>query len=139
MTKFSFFIVLLLLATACPPAPPTENVLEIKNGETVEVAGEQMKLTLSAVNDSRCPKDAQCVTAGEAKVTLTINKGGATETAELTGKGLCYEEDGTCGSEATAMGYRFRLLSLNPYPEQNVMPNPEDYVAKVAYSVFQPN
>ena len=37
------------------------------------------------------------------------------------------------------MGYRFKLLSLNPYPEQNVMPNPEDYVVKVAYSVFQTN
>ena len=139
MKKLSFFVVLLLLATACPPDQPAEKVLEIKYGETVEVSGEQMKLTLSTVSDSRCPKDVQCVTAGEAKVTLVVDKGGASENMELTAKGLCYEEDGTCGSEATAMGYRFKLLSLTPYPEQNVMPNPEDYVVRVEYSIFQPN
>ncbi|MCB0594589.1 MAG: hypothetical protein H6557_35975 [Lewinellaceae bacterium] len=141
MKKLAFFTLLLLLGTACPPSQPndSEKVLEVKYGETAEAPGEKMKLTFSEANDSRCPKDVQCVTAGEARVTLAVAKGGATETIELTAKGLCFEEDGACGSEAAAMGYRFKLLSLNPYPEQNVMPNPEDYVVKVAYSVFQTN
>lgn len=139
MKQTLFFCLLLLLATGCPPGQSTGGTLEIKYGETVEVSGEQMKLTFSGVNDSRCPKDVQCVTAGEAKVTLAVDKGGASETAELIARGLCYQDDGSCGTEANALGYRFKLLSLNPYPEQNANPELKDYVLKLEYSVFQPN
>ncbi len=139
MKQVFFYGLLLLLATGCPPEQPTEKVLEIKYNETVEVTGEQMKLTFSGVNDSRCPKDVQCITAGEAKVMIVVDQGSGSENIELTAKGLCYEEDGSCGSEATAMGYKFKLLSLAPYPEQNAMPAPEDYMVKVEFSVFQTN
>ena len=136
MKNLFFWSLLLLLITGCPPEQPVSKVLEVKYGETVDVPGEQLKVTFTAAGDSRCPKDVQCITAGEAKVTLGVEKDGVSENIELIAKGLCYEEDGTCGSEATALGYRFRLYSLNPYPEQNVMPNPEYYVVKVEYAVL---
>ncbi|MCO6475293.1 MAG: hypothetical protein J5I94_01660 [Phaeodactylibacter sp.] len=137
MKQTFFFGLLLLLATGCPPEQSSQQMLEIKYNETKEAAGEQMKLTFRDVNDSRCPKDVQCISAGEAKVMMVVDKGGASENIELAARGLCYEEDGSCGSEATAMGYKFKLLSLNPYPEQDMTPLPEDYVVKVEYSVFQ--
>jgi len=138
MKKLAFFSLLLLLATACPDQPAGGS-LSIKYGETVDVPNAQMKLTFTAVADSRCPKDVQCVTAGEGRVSLSVAKDGASEAIELMAKGLCHEEDGSCGSEATALGYQFKLLSLNPYPEADAQPGQEDYVVKLEYSAVQGN
>ena len=113
--------------------------LTIAFGETIEIPVENLKVTFTAVNDSRCPRDTQCPTAGTGSVTLAIAQGGNRNTAELTCQGLCYDETGPCCTEAAAMGYLFKLIYLYPYPEEGVQVADEDYNLKLNVSLFQPN
>jgi hypothetical protein len=66
-----------------PPAeePPKEEetdgeTVTLKKGASATVSG-GMKLTLSAINDSRCPKDVQCIWAGELAADLAVTLTGS--------------------------------------------------------------
>ena len=65
-----------LLAAACVE-PSTEVPLaqdfELSLGQTVAIAGTAHRVTFEAVpEDSRCPTDAVCVWAGNARVSLRV-------------------------------------------------------------------
>ena len=66
-----------------PPAeePPKEGETEgekvtLKKGESASVEG-GLRLTLTAINDSRCPKDVQCIWAGELAADLAVTVSGS--------------------------------------------------------------
>ena len=57
------------------PAPePPDGAIELKVGASTQV-DERLTLALLAIDDSRCPKDVQCVWAGElaARVRVTVS------------------------------------------------------------------
>jgi hypothetical protein len=61
------------------------------------------------VNDSRCPSDVQCITAGDATVVVTaVNDGAAPSRYEL------HTDDGA--REAMHGNFRLSLISLKPVP-----------------------
>ncbi len=64
---------------------------------------------VSVPEDSRCPKGAACVWAGNAKVKLEVRKGrGAWKTVELnTNAGA---------TSAVVEGFEIKLVGLDPYP-----------------------
>jgi hypothetical protein len=138
MKKSALLILPLLLLFACDKNKLGEE-LTIPYGETIEIPDENLKITFTAVDDSRCPKEVQCPTEGAASATLTVDQGGNSATVEVICQGLCFDETGPCGSEAAAMGYLFKLLYIYPYPEEGVQVNEEDYSLKVNVSIFQPN
>ena len=50
----------------------------MRRGETVNVTGEGLTVTLDSIQDSRCPPfPAQCVVAGDASITVTLAKAGS--------------------------------------------------------------
>lgn len=63
----------------------------------------------AVAEDSRCPKDAVCVWAGNAKVKLEVRKGrGTWKTIEL---------NTNSGSQSAIVdGYEIKLVDLDPYP-----------------------
>jgi len=70
---------------------------------------------LRVVSDSRCPKNVNCITAGEAVVILEGRVGkGAPETLEVRLSGG--EGASDTGTWTQYDGYRIRLLELEPYP-----------------------
>lgn len=88
-----------------------------------------LKLQLTGIRDSRCPKDVECVWAGNATTTLVLegpgsspeNSGGQTlrDTVQLCigacGKAGFLETD----SDTLAVGgarYELTLLEVSPYP-----------------------
>ena len=105
----------LLLACAGGPRPGGGSVQQAALGEDVTLAigqravvdGGALEVRFDGVpEDSRCPVDVQCITAGNAVARLRLASGGDAQTVEL---------NTTVGpKEATHAGYTVRLVALRP-------------------------
>lgn len=92
------------------------------------VRGTALKIKfVELLEDSRCPADALCVWAGNAKIKVKITKRGAPpETIELNTLGP--------GTTAQAHGHTFKLQKLTPYPRSNIRINRNGFMATIAVS-----
>lgn len=94
--------------------PPTIG-LKLMMGDLADFGNTQIKFK-KVIEDSRCPKDVQCVWAGEAKVLVEVYENGAyKEDQELTFGALTQRlaiiNKDLLGVEA---------LKLQPYPESSI-------------------
>jgi len=80
-------------------------------GESVEIAGEDLSITFEdVIEDSRCPKDVECIWEGRAVIALRITKAGTSHDITLTEPGLSEQY-----STETFQDYKFSF-QLEPYP-----------------------
>ncbi|MFK7809198.1 MAG: hypothetical protein AB8F74_15450 [Saprospiraceae bacterium] len=94
--------------------------IRITKDNPVTIKSEWMEIRLREVKDSRCPKDVNCIQAGEAEVRLMmVRQGDMASDVRLKAKGNCFETNGSCGNNAKAQGYVFSLVSLTPYPGED--------------------
>ncbi len=88
------------------------------------------KLTIkfvSLVEDSRCPKGANCIQAGTAKIQIEASGGrGAAKMFELN--------TGIKSSWVFYGGYEIKLTDVNPAPANNIRINRNGYTAVFAVS-----
>ena len=100
--------------TITPPAdapqpartpPPTATAEGCAIGEPCAV--DDLTVTVTAIEDSRCPANARCIQAGDAAVTLTVGEKQATlHTNEATGvPGLTLDD-----------GRSLVLIAVEPFP-----------------------
>lgn len=104
--------------TACSLAGPGAPVpielgkpFSLRPGESARVDGGALRIGfVGVVADSRCPKGAQCVWAGDATVQIWVQQGaGPRESHALhTATGAA--------QVARVPGHELRLLRLDPYP-----------------------
>ena len=81
-------------------------------GETAVIIGENLKIKfVEVVEDSRCPRNAQCIWAGEVIVDMEINDNGNLEKTVWTEPGLTYQP-----VEETYKEYHI-AFHVKPYPE----------------------
>jgi hypothetical protein len=100
---------------------------ELEPGKTVQLAGTGVRLTfLEVVNDSRCPVDVVCVTAGDAEVRLSVVGEGEDRTVSLH----ITEEP----RSATIGAVRLELTGLVPSPRSTVTIRPQEYRATIRWS-----
>jgi len=78
------------------------------------------------VQDSRCPKGVNCITAGKAVIKLRIKEHGKAHT---------YQVDFP-GNELKLKTYSLKVTALNPYPEEGKSIRLENYKAKVEITHF---
>ncbi|WP_137679357.1 hypothetical protein [Aurantiacibacter suaedae] len=71
---------------------------------------------LAVVEDSRCPMNARCIRAGDAKVTTRLSDGNTTSTIDLK-----------LGEPAQAFGYPVLLSSVTPARMTNTTLAARDY------------
>jgi hypothetical protein len=81
----------------------------LQSGAPSVIASEGLSLTLTAVDDSRCPAAAICVWAGEAVARIGIVQNGQAPAA----LSLSTAPDKGTGSYR---GYRVNLIGVEPYP-----------------------
>lgn len=105
------------------------DTIDLPLNETVKFKSENLEITFVSVADSRCPLGVNCIHAGKAKVALKLVKDGNTAMLDLESKGLCQEEDGSCGSTGATNGYTVKLINVYPYPSE---PKTDD--AKAVYA-----
>lgn len=138
MKRMALLCVLLLFS--CTPAPTKsfdaksvklQDNFQLQQGQTASVESEKLSFTPVAVTqDSRCPKNVQCIQAGEVDVDLKINLKGATATKNISSmyiKPLLYEN------------FVIRLLQVSPdreKPSQTI--EPSDYVFTFRISKEEP-
>ena len=108
MKKFTLFLAIMVLGSSSIFAKNAETVsVRLGQSRTADDGKISVKF-LSIVEDSRCPMNARCVWAGNAKIKLTISKGKSAKTVELnTGTGV---------KTVTVSGYKFQIAELLPWP-----------------------
>lgn len=98
-------------AVAVPPEPPkgetpTSERATLSKGETKTFAS-GLKVTLAAIEDSRCPKDVQCVWAGELAASLNVGLSAPGPAAVELRLGQ------TTKPKGEAYGFAFELVSID--------------------------
>jgi hypothetical protein len=111
------FIALATLVGACGPAGTVKAVqlgeaVTLKINEAAKV-GEELVVTFKAVtNDSRCPSGAQCVTAGDATVVLSVKAG------EKPAEDVTVKVGAAAENKTTLEPFAIRILKLDPVPTE---------------------
>lgn len=105
--------------------------VSLRIGESAEVAGGRLRFGFESVGaDSRCPKGAQCVWAGNAAVRIWVQReGGPLERREL---------HTTTGGAREPPDPGVRLLALEPVPVVGRTLEQRDYVATLAPAASAP-
>lgn len=127
-------IILTLILTLAFGGLISANAQPVRQQQKIQVK-KQKKFSNSKLNvrfvemveDSRCPKDTNCVWAGNAKIKIEVKRNGsAAQIIELN--------TGTGDKSARYDGLLIELIALTPEPASNVRINKNGYVATIAVS-----
>lgn len=100
--------------------------------ETVRIRVDQQKNVargrinvrfVKMVEDSRCPRDVQCIQAGNAQIRIRVSRGRRADILTLN--------TDTRDRIAEFEGYEFKLVRLTPEPRSNIRINRNAYVATI--------
>lgn len=112
---------------AAPESARVGREFTIKVGRTLTLKGETLRLRFVKVAaDSRCPKNVDCVWAGNAEVLIEVGNGGAMSRRTLS---LNTNAGQGRAGEATYGRYTVKLVSLSPYPSNTRKIRQNQYVA----------
>jgi hypothetical protein len=101
------------------PAAGLGEAFSLRVGASQQVDGDRLRVGFEAVvADSRCPRGARCVAAGEARVRIWLADGRGRETREL---------ETPAAPTASFRSYTVELLQLEPYPTLDREIAPGDY------------
>ena len=115
---------IMMLAFAVVPASSAKRAETLRVQINKEKKFPKAKISIrfvELVEDSRCPADAQCVWAGNAKIKIRVTMNGRSHDLSLDTNGQ--------HQAATAEGYSIKLLSLTPAPRSNIRIDRNGYVA----------
>ena len=121
------FMAGLLFEGLVAAAPAQEQSARLKVGEALQIGGARTSLTFIRVErDSRCPRGARCIRAGEAVVVFSLREddGGVSS--------LTFEVPPGGGASQSFRGYRVQIVGLDPQAETDVEIAPDGYVAAIA-------
>ncbi|HYP52426.1 MAG TPA: hypothetical protein VEQ42_02740 [Pyrinomonadaceae bacterium] len=95
----------------------------LKAGREAELKAARLKVRFASVSeDSRCPTGVDCIWAGNARVSLVVQRaGGKQTTVELN--------TNVEPKAVSADGYELALTNLDPYPQSGAKIDPKDYTA----------
>ncbi len=118
-----FFAAALALRSGAPAHVEAGTTIVLKVGRCAVVGPQDATLCFErVVEDSRCPKGAMCIRAGNARIAVRVtSKDGRTDHLDLN-----TAEGPTCGVGA---GLEIELLSVDPYPVVHQPVDPKAYTA----------
>ena len=99
-----------------------DSPFELKENESIVLQGNNngLSITLQSVNDSRCPINALCISAGNARVKLRMSDNSGTESFTELCLGFCDNKNNTENSAIIRLNnnsYTIVLKEVNPFPE----------------------
>lgn len=129
IARWGLLAVLFLATAGCrepdvPPDAPTADLgteFTLAPGNTMRVDDDRMRVSFDKVSqDSRCPKDVDCVWEGDATIIATVTVGSAQSRQE-------FHSNRRLASAATVDGYRIELKALSPELLSTQSISPSDY------------
>lgn len=97
---------------------------DLRVGETAYIADTRLSVRVTAVpEDSRCPREAVCVWAGNARVSLTLRDGTKTDVPDVNST--------LEPRSVTRWGYTVELVDVQPLPTAGQAIPAQDYVARL--------
>ena len=113
-----------MLAVGVMPTMAARQTESLKVQINMEKRAPKSKLSVrfvELVEDSRCPRDVNCVWAGNAKIKVRVTKNGRSHELTLDTNGQ--------KQSAVAEGYSIKFTGLTPEPRSNIRINRNGYVA----------
>jgi len=139
--KLILIVILFICFTwGCKTPPPTETEQEspvsLKFGEIAIVKSLNLRVGFRDVlEDSRCPKDMMCFWAGQAVLRLWLLPSNSdTIFMQPTIYGDVNRNDSSRHIAIDTVGFRIKLLQLDPYPVSNIVIRKTDYLALLEIS-----
>lgn len=83
LTSLPLVLGLAALAACATIQPDSDGIARAGIGQTANING-AMVTPLAVLEDSRCPVKAQCVWAGQVRITARIDTGGGYQTRDIT-------------------------------------------------------
>ena len=132
MTRFLIFTfsLLMLFAFKCE----REFMFSLNEAFVIKIGQEYVNLDIPAeievaevVEDSRCPKNVDCVWAGQVKIKFSLE----TKEEEAQNLVLTLRDDRPEEDKKVINGYSYQLLSVYPYPEAGKKIEPHDYIIEL--------
>ncbi|WP_460947032.1 hypothetical protein [Spirosoma daeguense] len=117
----SFLTAGMLLAASCnsTDTPPTDRV-SLKMNQSARL-GSEVVVRVDSIEDNRCPMNANCIWAGQAKVKLQIAKDQDSKNLQLMlGQDIQNKENKRPDSTGVTLAneiYKVILREVTPYPE----------------------
>jgi len=128
----SLLVVVVTLGSCTGEPAPAGNGAELKEpfqlkiGQTALLESENLRVTfLEVTEDSRCPSDANCITAGRVSILISVAVSGETP-EEFT---LTISAGNEEPAEVAHNGFVIRLLLVEPYPSTTRPIDPSDYIS----------
>jgi hypothetical protein len=120
----AFLALLLLFFGSIEVMAQRDEEINVKVGETKTASASGFRVNfVEVLEDSRCPKGANCIWAGRARIQIMLEaKSGAPITVELA----------TIGGDDQSVdmaGYRIHLVKLDPHPSAEKAPEEKEYSA----------
>jgi hypothetical protein len=130
--KNILIFLLFVFALSCRETPAdlsNQNIDQpflLRVGENVNIKPYNLQLCFDSVlSDSRCPTGVVCFWEGEAKIKLWLMKSGSHKIfTNLTISGYVEINDSLRHQYVDTLGYRIKLMQLDPYP---CHPIPNDF------------
>ncbi len=131
MRGYVFVCAATVLAFTTGGTAAAEPVFVLAGGQQVTVADSALTVRFDRVlEDSRCPAQVDCVWAGQARIALVVQSGGAPpQTVELS----TYPASDATGPTAGVGMHSVTLRALDPYPQSpQDSPALQDYRATIS-------
>lgn len=105
-----------------------DNPFELMENESIVLQGNNngLKITLQSVNDSRCPINAFCVSAGNARIKLKMSDNSGAEVFSELCIGFCDTKNNAEDSSIFRLNnasYIVVIKAVSPYPEVGKNPD----------------
>lgn len=132
MFAHSIALVVMMAAALAPAAEPElGRPFDVKPADVVTIQG--LRITFEGVGeDSRCPTGVQCMWAGDAAATFTL------ETPPAAAVQRTLHTNGRFERQTDCDGLVVRLEEIKPYPKEGVTIVPGDYRATLVVTRRQP-
>jgi len=114
-------LLIVVLAGVAPAFAKRTQDVQVQINKAVTSNGLKIEF-VELVEDSRCPTDAQCVWAGNAKIKVLASKPGHKTKTVLLNTGIEPQS-------VIFAGYQIRLTGLTPEPRTNIRIRRDGYVA----------
>lgn len=119
LALFTMFILSLLNQSCDKDSIQFDNPFELGVNESIVLPG-SLSIALESVHDSRCPINALCISAGNARVKLRMSDNSGAETFTELCLGFCDTKNNTEDSALIRLNnisYTIVLKELSPFPE----------------------